>query len=102
MLWSGDFDHENTYRNRNSPVVLNIKPEADKDMKNYSDFSCIYWGRGGGGVWILEKMTNDREGSRYRNYDAAPDQFLEFSLRFQRNKQKLYPHFSLEQSRLKI
>ena len=74
-------------------MVLNIKPEAAKDMYNYSEFSCIQCEG-----WTLEKMTDREAGTEIMM--QLPDQFLEFSMCFQRSQQKLYLHFPLAQVRL--
>jgi hypothetical protein len=66
-------------------------PEAAKDIN--ADFFAF------NKVWTLEK-TNDREGSQYRNYDAASGPILElvrvfiheFNLKIFRNKHSHVNH----------
>ncbi len=45
--------------------------------------------------WTLEKIANDREGSRHRNYDAAFKLILRIIKGFHKSKRNLYVYFSL-------
>jgi hypothetical protein len=82
-LQNGDFDPGTVYWN--PPVVL-------KYYTGHTQLGGFFLHPVRGGHW--RKSTNDREGSRYRNYDAAFGTILRISQDFHRCKQKVFIYFA--------
>ncbi len=112
-LFRGNFDHENAYRNPPYLWIIKIsnRPWSSRSqttiqystiaiLLNPLPFHCtlplsclghvnlrrLFLQPMRGGHW--RKSTNDREGSRYRNYDAASGPILKISQGFHGSKQK--------------
>ncbi len=87
----GDFDHENAYRN--PPVVRKYHTESGLGHEQLRGF-FLHPIRGG----HRRKPAKDREGSKFRNYDAASGTIFRISTCFQRSKERLHIYFLLNKA----
>ncbi len=74
-------DHENAFKN--PPVVPKYNTRSRLGQENLNVRYCFWHSNEGWTLfseqWTLEKIANDREGSRHRNYDAASKLILRIS-----------------------